>query len=386
MIDNWYFCQNDTYEDLIYNALMNQRGTDKDYIPSNQSLTEGNDDQSFWGFAVLEAMERNFTNPPSDQPGWLALAQAVYNTIWARWDTEYCGGGLRWQIFTWNKGYDYKNTISNASLFFIASRLARYTSNDTYANTAETVYDWLTETSGFVTSSNSTTNAYVVYDGAGISGNCTSLSTGEWTYNYGILMAGCAYMYNHTTETKWETELEKYVNGISIFYNTSNNNIIYERQCQQSGSCTNDQRSFKSIFSRCLAMTARLAPQHESDIMKVIEASAEGAASSCSGGSDGHTCGMNWGYGGWDGWYGLGEQISALEIIQSTLVLQYDSPLTNDTGGTSQGDTEAGLDTNDVTNVNDITVKQKDKVGAALATTITLVVFVGLSVWMVLGD
>ncbi|ODQ76852.1 hypothetical protein LIPSTDRAFT_102095 [Lipomyces starkeyi NRRL Y-11557] len=35
-----------------------------------------------------------------------------------RWDTSTCNGGLRWQIFESNSGYDYKNTISNAGLFY----------------------------------------------------------------------------------------------------------------------------------------------------------------------------------------------------------------------------------------------------------------------------
>ncbi|GMG56562.1 unnamed protein product [Ambrosiozyma monospora] len=315
LINNWYYCQDTTHEELIYASLMAQRGENYDYIPSNQSLTEGNDDQSFWGFAVLEAMERNFTNPPSDQPGWLALGQAVYNTIWARWDPDNCGGGLRWQIFTWNKGYDYKNTISNACLFNIASRLARYTSNDTYAQTATTVYEWLSERSGYITLEN---GAYAVVDGAGISTNCSQLSTEKWTYNYGILMAGCAYMYNYTGNQTWSDEVDKYVKGISIFIDS--NNVMYEQQCQgTSKGCSNDQRSFKSIFSRCLAATAKLVPSQSDYLMKILEASAEAAAQSCSGGTDGVTCGLNWANSGWDGQYGLGEQMSALEAIQSTL-------------------------------------------------------------------
>ncbi|GME83279.1 unnamed protein product [Ambrosiozyma monospora] len=297
LINNWYYCQDTTHEELIYASLMAQRGENYDYIPSNQSLTEGNDDQSFWGFAVLEAMERNFTNPPDDQPGWLALGQAVYNTIWARWDKDNCNGGLRWQIFTWNKGYDYKNTISNACLFNIASRLARYTSNDTYAETAKTVYTWLTESSGFITLEN---GAYSVTDGAGIANNCSGISPEKWTYNYGILMAGCAYLYNYTEDQKWSDEVDKYVQGISIFLDS--NNVMYEQQCQSSQKgCTNDQRSFKSIFSRCLAATAQLVPAQSDYLMKILDASAEAAAQSCSGGSDGVTCGLNWAYSGWDG-------------------------------------------------------------------------------------
>lgn len=61
----------------------------------------------------------------------------------SRWDTQYCGGGLRWQIFSWNNGYDYKNSVSNAALFHIAARLARYTGNQTYVDWAVKVFDWM---------------------------------------------------------------------------------------------------------------------------------------------------------------------------------------------------------------------------------------------------
>jgi hypothetical protein len=90
---------NDTTAGLLF-----QVGDTIDYMPVNQTLTEGNDDQGFWGMAVMSAAEYNFPDPPANKPQWLALAQAVFNTQAARWDPGNCGGGLRWQIFTWNNG------------------------------------------------------------------------------------------------------------------------------------------------------------------------------------------------------------------------------------------------------------------------------------------
>lgn len=72
-------------------------------MPPNQTKDLGNDDQVFWAFAAMAAAELNFPNPPSDQPQWLALAQAVFNTQALRWDTTSCGGGLKWQIFSFNQ-------------------------------------------------------------------------------------------------------------------------------------------------------------------------------------------------------------------------------------------------------------------------------------------
>jgi mannan endo-1,6-alpha-mannosidase len=80
-------------------------------MPPNQTLSLGNDDQGFWGLSALLAAENKFPDPPADQPQWLELAQAVWNTQAdpSRYDGT-CNGGLRWQIPRTNGGYDYKNS------------------------------------------------------------------------------------------------------------------------------------------------------------------------------------------------------------------------------------------------------------------------------------
>lgn len=112
-------------------------------MPANQTHSEGNDDQAFWGLAAIAAAEMNFQNPPAKKPQWLALAQAVFNEQIDRWDPQNCNGGLRWQIFPFNSGYDYKNSISNGCLFHLAARLARYTGNQTYLTYAERSFEWI---------------------------------------------------------------------------------------------------------------------------------------------------------------------------------------------------------------------------------------------------
>lgn len=378
MLGHWYFCENDTFETIIYDALIAQKGKSNDYIPSNQSLTEGNDDQGFWGLAVMEATERNFTNPPDSEVGWLALTQAVFNTMWARWDDSYCGGGLRWQIFSWNSGYTYKNTISVACMFTIAARLGRYTGNDTYIEVANTAYEWLVDI-GFVVVTDGTA---VVYDGANIGTNCTDITTSQWTYNLGLLMAGSAYAYNATEDDKWLTRTEAFVQGASIFFD---NDIMYERACQSStAGCNTDQRSFRSIFSRCLGQTAMMAPTTADTIDTWLTDSAAGAAKSCTGGTDGHTCGLDWTLGSNDAEYGLGEQISALEVFTNLLIHERDAPYTNVTGGTSTGDASAGLDsTNSTLADTSLNITGKDKAGAGVITAVILAVLTAGGVWMV---
>lgn len=378
MIENWFLCQNDTYESLISEALLYQAGTSYNYIPDNQTMVEGNDDQGIWGLTVMDAVERNLTDPTGDNiPGWLAMAQAVFNTIWARWDDQHCGGGVRWQIFTWNSGYNYKNTISNACLFQLAARLGRYTGNDTYLDVAEEVFDWLVDV-GYVVLKD-TAN---VFDGADIGDNCTDITKLEWSYNHGVVLGGAAYMYNATNGTStWQTRVTQILQGATTYF--FRDDIMYEMACQDYKTCNNDQRSFKSIFSRMLGFTSVMAPFTADTIDPLIKASAAAAAQTCNGGTDGHTCGLSWQGGTHDGYYGLGEQMCALEVIQTLLIHDRPAPYKETTGGSSQGNANAGLDSLS-TNVlkNELNIKQKDRAGAAVITAIILATLLGGAIWM----
>ena len=189
MVDYYYYTNDSTYNDVTTDALLFQVGPDKDYMTPNQTKTEGNDDQGFWGMAVMAAAEQKFPDPPQGQPQWLALAQAVFNTQAARWDTQYCSGGLRWQIFNFNNGYDYKNTISNGCFFNLAARLAVYTGNQSYADWANKAWDWTYDV-GLITPD------YKFYDGAHTGTNCTDINKLQWTYNPGVFLLGAANMYN----------------------------------------------------------------------------------------------------------------------------------------------------------------------------------------------
>lgn len=376
MLDYWWYMENDTYNDIVKQALLFQTGDDHDYVPLNQSTTEGNDDQAFWGLAVMAAAERNFSNPDPDQPQWLYLAQAVFNTMALRWDADSCGGGLRWQIFTWNSGYDYKNSVSNGALFHIAARLARYTGNQSYVDWAEKVFDWMRDV-GLITEG----DWAFVHDGVSIDDNCTSVVPYQWTYNHGLIMAGSAYLYNFTGSEVWHNRTKEFLHSSSVFFR--NGSILWEAACQASNNCNTDQRSFKAYFSRFLGLTAQLVPESRSQIMEWIRSSAKGAADSCSGGRDGHTCGINWFNGSWDGFYGLGEQMAALEIIQNVRCLDRPAPYTSTTGGSSQGDSAAGTETHP-TNLSPLTITAGSRAGAGIITAVIGISIVACAVWLVL--
>ena len=374
MIDYWYYTGDSTYNDVTSQALLWQVGPNQDYMPPNQTKTEGNDDQGFWGLAAMSAAEVNFPNPPPNQPQWLALSQAVFNTQVARWDTSTCGGGLRWQIFTFNNGYNYKNSISNGCFFNLAARLAKYTGNDTYAQWAETTWDWVTRV-GLMDSN------YYIYDGSDDTLNCTQVNHIQWTYNAGAFLLGAANMYNYTNGSDvWKQRVEGLLKGTDVFFQ---NNVMQEVACESNGKCDVDQHSFKAYLSRWMAATTKMAPFTYSDVMAKLGPSAQAAALQCGGGDNGRTCGLKWTDGAtWDGSYGVGQEMAALEVIQSNLITQVSGPVTNSTGGTSQGNPNAGSKSAGQY-ITQTTVTTGDRVGAGFLTTVVLVSFVGSLCWMI---
>jgi mannan endo-1,6-alpha-mannosidase len=95
-----------------------------------------------------------------------------------------------------------------------------------------------------------------------------------------------------------------------IFFTGENKTIMFEVGCERNppdseGRCNVDQRSFKAYLSRWLAATSILAPWTSEMITPLLRDSALAAAQSCSGGTDGVTCGLKWWVEGWDGDYGL---------------------------------------------------------------------------------
>lgn len=293
----------------------------------------------------MSAAELNFENPDAGQPGWLALTQGVFNSQAARWDSADCAGGLRWQIFTWNNGYTYKNTPSNGGLFNLASRLGAYTGNQTYFQWADKAWDWL-EHVGLIGEN------YDIYDGTSIDDNCTSLDHTLWTYTAGMMLNGAAVMWNATTADAsasevsadtWKARTQGIWNATvrNCFHGT--NNMIMQEICEPTNNCNTDQQSFKAYLSRFMASSAKVAPWLWDDVRPYIEASAVAAGLQCSGGADGNTCGLKWvDNSTYDGSAGVGQQMGALEILGALLVKQAASPVSSSSGGTSQGDASAG--------------------------------------------
>ncbi|ESZ94071.1 glycoside hydrolase family 76 protein [Sclerotinia borealis F-4128] len=377
LIDYWYYTGDSSYNDDAMAGIQWQTGANNDMMPANWSQSMGNDDQGFWGMTAMSAAETKFPDPPSDRPGWLALAQAVFNTQAWRIDNSSCGGGLRWQVYPYLTGYNYKNSIANGCFFNIGARLARYTNNETYAQFAEETWNWVTSV-GYMDKN------YNIFDGAHIEENCTDINKVQFSYNSGVYLLGAATMYNYTNGSAiWEERVKGLLNAtFTNFFPT--NKIAYEIACEAKLSCTTDMFSFKAFLTRWLAATTKMAPFTYDLIMPYLKASAVAAAKQCSGSSPfpGRTCGLSWSKGvAWDGTSGVGQQMAAMSAIFVNLVQQIQAPVTNSTGGTSVGNSAAGSgSTSSLDSVTPPTTG--DRVGAGMVTTVVLVGMTGMFGWM----
>ncbi|KAI9754383.1 MAG: hypothetical protein M4579_004721 [Chaenotheca gracillima] len=324
MLDYFHLTKDDTYNKQISEALLSQIGPAKDYVVPAQQFDEGNDDQAFWGFSVMSAAEQNYTPPPRGTPSWLQLVTNLWNTQVPRWDTTKCGGGLKWQIYKSNAGYDYKNSVSNGAFFQLAARLARYTGNHTYVEWADKAWDW-TRAVGLID------DDYNVYDGTDDLTNCTSLDHTQYSYNTAVYLYGAAVMYNYTNGSSiWEERTTGLLNASAYFFSPFKNssNVMFERSCETKSSCNTDAQSFKAYLSRFMWATTVVAPFTRSAISTQLRTSARGAAAACAGGKARTTCGSRWYTNGWDNLFGVGQQLSALEVIQGLLIEDAPPPRT----------------------------------------------------------
>ncbi|KAI9708811.1 MAG: hydrolase 76 protein [Bogoriella megaspora] len=311
MINYYYLTGDSQYNGQVTQNLLAQVGSNENYMPPNQTKSEGNDDQAFWALAAMSAAEYGLPNSTSHN-AWVELAQTVFNTQADRWDADTCFGGLRWQVFTFNNGYNYKNSLSNGMFFQLAARLGQYTGNNRYAGWAESVFSWMQSTELI-------SPDWAVWDGADVTEDCSSPNHMQWSANAGALLYGSAVMYNLTNgNSTWKDRVQNLLKGTSVFTIT-NSSTIYEVACESVGTCDADQIAFKGLFARDLAQTAKWAPFTENTITPILKASANGAAAACSGGSS-NDCGLDWTKGKYDGKTGLSQELAALHVFQANLV------------------------------------------------------------------
>jgi hypothetical protein len=195
-------------------------------------------------------------------------------------------------------------------------------------------------------------------------------------------------MYNYTNGAeKWKKALTNFINKSNFMFYPEDKGGIMVEPCEQLAICNYDQESFKAYLGRWLGTALQMAPFTYDLIWPKLSKSAVRAAQSCTGASqhDGgdFQCGMRWYMDGYDGKYGVGQQMSALNVISVLNAAQAPAPYTSHSGGTSQGD--PGLGTQDDSKRLPIfkeDVTTADKAGAAILTIILVLAWIGGGWWM----
>jgi mannan endo-1,6-alpha-mannosidase len=163
---------------------------------------------------------------------------------------------------------------------------------------------------------------------------------------------------------------------------------MVEEACetQNPPTCNTDMLSFKAYLSRWMAAATKVAPFTYDQVHKALVTSATAAALQCSGGANGRLCGLQWTKGAtWDGTTGVGQQMSALEVIISTQIARIDAPVTNSTGGTSAGNPNAGAGSQGTVDaITKEAVTTGDRAGAGILTAVIVIALIGGTAWMVM--
>jgi Glycosyl hydrolase family 76 len=127
-----------------------------------------------------------------------------------------------------------------------------------------------------------------------------------------------------------------------------------------------------------------MAPYTAPQIFPLLATSAVAAGTTCSGQGAGLTCSLQWTLGHYDGRArGVGELLSLLNVINANLVQFVDPPVTHNTGGTSQGNPNAGTTGNPIIGtVPPATTADKAIAGVLTGTCAIILCFGG---WMMIS-
>lgn len=195
-------------------------------------------------------------------------------------------------------------------------------------------------------------------------------------------------MWNATSDQKWHQEVDNIIKGLPFFFE---NGVAKEQNCEDNpintpGGCSMDQKSFKNVLIKAMAVTAKYAPWTATQLQQMIGTTAQAAAKACVCGDTKNKCPLNWigdPNANCNGDYGIGQHMCALEAIISTLNPQVGGPITQATGGISLSDPNAGHGANDPYDAYlHSPVTTGDKAGAGILTLLVTVSWLAGAVWL----
>ncbi len=393
LVDYWHYTNDTTYNDVVQQALIFQ--SDNSYMPGNWSLSMGNDDQGFWAcLPCWPPRPPSRTRPRANHSGWPwhrpSSTHRRLPTATMEPAAAACGGrSSRPTTATATRTASptaSSSTSARASLGIRGTTRTRPKATQTW--------DWLNQV-GFMNSE------YDIFDGANVDTNCTDLHKEQFTYNAAIYLQGAAFMYDYVScpattiaastlaltgeQTNGSAIWKQRVTGLlnrtlEVFFT---NGVPVEISCELADhvQCKTDMFSFKGFLLRWMASTAQLAPFTHSIIMPVLKSSAAAAIKSCNG----NVCGFRWTTGSYDGSTGAGQQMNVVAALSALLVdgAGIKDPVTASTGGTSEGNANAG--TSDSFQHVFAPVTTADRAGAGILTLLTLAGVMGTTYWLNTG-
>jgi predicted alpha-1,6-mannanase (GH76 family) len=111
------------------------------------------------------------------------------------------------------------------------------TDNDTLIELAEKNFRWLAS-SGTISLQNGTVND-------GVDSSSCNVSTSQWSYTYGMLVGGLAWLSQATGNTTYLSLAGPFLNTIVRQFAPTG---VVRENCELDGSCNNDQMNFKVLL------------------------------------------------------------------------------------------------------------------------------------------
>jgi predicted alpha-1,6-mannanase (GH76 family) len=165
------------------------------------------------------------------------MATTIADYVQQYWDTSTCGGGV-W----WDRERTYKNAITNGLYLRLAASIHNRTAGDTvWLERTRTAATWYLN-SGLINGSN------LVNDG--LTADCHNNGQTVWTYNQGLAIGGLVEAWRATGDTTLLDTARRL--GDAAMTGLTSNGILTE-SCDGQGTCDDNQKQFKGIFSRYLA-------------------------------------------------------------------------------------------------------------------------------------
>ncbi|GAA1716986.1 hypothetical protein GCM10009809_11260 [Isoptericola hypogeus] len=190
------------------------------------------DDSEWWGLAWIQAYDLT-----GDQK-YLDMAETIGEFVHGYWDTSTCGGGV-W----WDHERTYKNAITNGLWVRLTAELHQRMPGDTvWLERSQAGWDWLVD-SGMINADG------LVNDG--LTGDCENNGGTVWTYNQGLFLGGGLELYRATGDATVLATVRDLADAGTTAPELVTDGILTE-SCDAAGTCDDNQKQFKGIFTRYL--------------------------------------------------------------------------------------------------------------------------------------